>query len=75
MKFIELTGRQLRSLLTAEEMGEHDLAAAGVTDETIVRVNQQGDIEVRRPEGWDVIGGLLGDYEHRIRHASGLAWA
>jgi hypothetical protein len=75
MKFIELTGRQLRSLLTADELGQNDLAASGVQDETIVRVNQQGDIEVRRPEGWDVIGGLLGDFEQRITHTSGLNWA
>lgn len=75
MKFIELTGRQLRLLMTEEELRPNDLAAAGVHDETIVRVNQQGDIEVRRPEGWDVIGGLLGDFEHRLLHTSGLRWA
>ncbi len=75
MKFIELTGKQLRSLLTADELGQNDLASSGVKDETIVRVNQQGDIEVRRTEGWDVIGGLLGDFEQRITHTSGLNWA
>ncbi len=75
MKFIELTGRQLRLLLTEDELRPNDLAAAGVKDETIVRVNQQGDIEVRRPDGWDVIGGLLGDFEQRIVHTSGLRWA
>jgi hypothetical protein len=50
------------------------LAAAGITEETIVRVNAQGDIEVRRRDGWDVVGGLLGDYEERVRRLSGLDW-
>jgi hypothetical protein len=75
MKFIELTGKQLTGLMTPEEMGPHDLTASGVTDDSIVRVNQQGDIEVRRPDGWDVIGGLIGDYEHRLTACSGLRWA
>ena len=45
------------------------------TDNTIVRVNRQGDIEVRRPSGWDVIGGLLGEFDERIRKETGLDWA
>jgi hypothetical protein len=75
MKFIELTGKQLRGLMTPEELGPHDLSAAGVTDDSIVRVNQQGDIELRRPEGWDVIGGLIGDFEHRLTTSTGFGWA
>ena len=75
MRFIELTGKQLTGLLNPDELAPHDLSAAGVADETIVRVNQQGDIEIRRPEGWDVIGGLLGDYEHRLKTSTGLNWA
>jgi len=50
-------------------------AEVGVTDNSIVRVNQQGDIELRRPNGWDVIGGLLGDYEHRLTASTGYRWA
>jgi hypothetical protein len=50
-------------------------AAAGVNGRTIVRVNKQGDIEVRRPTGWDVIGGLLGDFDERVRRETGLDWA
>jgi hypothetical protein len=38
-------------------------------------VNQQGDIELRRPEGWDVIGGLIGDFEHRLTKCTGFRWA
>ena len=39
------------------------------------RVNPQGDIEVRRHDGWDVIGGLIGEFEHRVREETGLDWA
>jgi hypothetical protein len=75
MKFIELTGETLKGLLHAEEMHPGDLEAAGVTASTIVRVNQHGDIEVRRRDGWDVVGGLIGDFETRLRHQTKLDWA
>ena len=74
MKFIELTGKRL-SLVINEEISADDLTKAGVTDDTVVRVNQQGDIEVRRPKGWDLVGGLLGDFDHRLKQATGLDWA
>ena len=74
MKFIELTGKRL-SLVINDEISSDDLTKSGVTDETVVRVNQQGDIEVRRTNGWDLVGGLLGDYEQRLRQATGLDWA
>jgi hypothetical protein len=73
MKFIEMTGATLESMLDAKEFAE--LAGAGVNDQSIVRVNQHGDIEVRREAKWDVIGGLLGDYEERLKKQSGLEWA
>ena len=75
MKFIELTGAQLLAMLRADEGDPEDLRRAGLTDPTIVRVNQQGDIELRREKEWDVIGGLLGDYELRLREATGIDWA
>lgn len=75
MKFIEMTGKTLAAILTEDELRPHDLAAAGVTDETIVRINEHGDIEVRRPQRWDVIGGLLGNFESRIREKTGMDWA
>ncbi|MDX1943901.1 MAG: hypothetical protein SFU86_00725 [Pirellulaceae bacterium] len=74
MKFIELTGQTLKRLL-ADDQPNFDLGAAGVHDQTILRVNEQGDIEVRRRDKWDVIGGLLGDFDHRLRQESGLDWA
>ena len=75
MKFIEMTGATLREMLNTDEMEEKDLRAEGVDDKSIVRINEQGDIEIRRPPGWDVIGGLLGEFQGRIKKASGLEWA
>ncbi len=75
MPFIEMTGKTLDKLLVEDELHHDDLQAANVHDTTIVRVNPEGDIEVRRPEGWDVIGGLLGEFEQRVRQETGLDWA
>jgi hypothetical protein len=75
MKFIPLSGMTLKRVIAADEISPEALAAAGVSDESVVRINQQGDIEVRRAEGWDVIGGLLGDYEGRLERETGLKWA
>ena len=75
MKFIEMTGATLMHLLGPEDIKPEDLRASGLTDKCFVRVNLQGDIEVRRPDRWDVIGGLLGDFERRMKHETGLDWA
>jgi hypothetical protein len=75
MKFIEMTGKTLASILREDELRSSDLEAAGVEDDTIVRVNEHGDIEVRRPDRWDVIGGLLGNYLVRIKEITGMDWA
>ncbi len=75
MKFIEMTGKNLSRVISSDEIKEEELSAAGVSGDTIVRVNQQGDIEVRRAQGWDLVGGLLGDYEQRLKQATGLDWA
>lgn len=75
MSFIEMTGATLERIVADDELHHDDLAAAGVNGQTIVRVNRQGDIEVRRPSGWDVIGGLLGEFDERIRRETGLDWA
>ena len=75
MKFIEMTGENLSRVINSDEIKEEELSAAGVSGDTIVRVNQQGDIEVRRAQGWDLVGGLLGDYEQRLKKATGLDWA
>lgn len=75
MAFIEMTGKQLDKLLVEDELHHDDLVAAGVGDGTIVRVNREGDIEVRRPDGWEVVGGLIGEFDERIRKETGLDWA
>ena len=75
MRFIEMTGKTLKRLISSDELHAGDLESAGVEDDTIVRVNRQGDIEIRRAERWDVIGGLLGNYEQRIKLETGLDWA
>lgn len=75
MKFIEMTGETLEKIINDGEIHAKDLLAVGVNTHTIVRVNQHGDIEVRRPQRWDVIGGLLGNFEERIRKTTGFEWA
>lgn len=75
MSFIEMTGTTLERIVAEDELHQGDLAEAGVEASTIVRVNRQGDIEVRRHRGWDVIGGLLGEFETRVRQETGLDWA
>lgn len=75
MPFIEMTGATLDRIIAEDELHHDDLQSAGVNDGTIVRINPQGDIEVRRPEGWDVIGGLLGEFEDRVKKETGLEWA
>ncbi len=75
MKFIEMTGETLSQILNDGELHDSDFSAAGICDDSIVRVNEQGDIEVRRSLKWDVVGGLLGNFEERVRETTGLEWA
>ena len=75
MRFIEMTGNVLKRLVSDDELHAGDLASTGISDDTIVRINRQGDIEVRRTDRWDVIGGLLGNYEQRLKDETGLDWA
>lgn len=73
-KFIEMTGATLETMLSENEMKE--LSGSDiVNDQSIVRINQHGDIEVRREHKWDVIGGLLGDFEERLKKQTGFEWA
>ena len=75
MKFIEMTGSILAEVVDVSEGDLVDLHDAGIDDDTIVRVNEQGDVEVRRPDRWDVVGGLIGNFEDRLKEKSGLDWA
>ena len=74
-KFIEMTGSTLEQVINDGELHHSDLDEAGVNSGSIVRVNQHGDIELRRPHKWDVIGGLLGNFEERIKKTTGFEWA
>ena len=75
MKFLEMTGKTLAEIVKDDELHTSDLEAAGVDEHTIVRINEQGDIEIRQRERWAVIGGLLGDYIDRVKESTGLDWA
>jgi hypothetical protein len=74
MEFIEMSGGTLARVLSDDELSPEELARAGVSDESLVRINRQGDIEVRRAGSWEVIGGLLGNFEERVKRETGLDW-
>ena len=75
MEYIEMTGKTLLRLIDLTGLTVEDLRRAGVTDESLVRVTRLGDLEMRKPHKWDVIGGLLGEFDHKLRHETGLDWA
>ena len=75
MEFIEMTGKQLLDIAKEDGPNPEELSQIGVLDDSIVRINRQGDIEIRRANGWDLIGGLLGDFDHRLKRETGLDWA
>lgn len=72
-KFIEMSGKTLLRVINEQEL--EALHRLGVGDDSLVRVNLQGDIELRRADRWDVIGGMLGDFDVRVRQETGLDWA
>lgn len=75
MSFIEMQGKTLLALLSPDEIHPDELRSAGLDENSLVRINRQGDIELRIREGWDVIGGLIGDFEERVHAKTGLDWA
>jgi hypothetical protein len=75
MQFIEMSGRTLQRVVSDDELSPEQLAKIGVFDDSVVRVNRQGDIEIRRTASWDVVGGLLGNFEERVKRETGLDWA
>jgi hypothetical protein len=74
MQFIQISGKTLMRIVEGDELYPQELADLGVNDESVIRINPQGDIELRRADRWDVIGGLLGEYESRIKRETGLEW-
>ena len=75
MQFIEMSGKTLLEIVRSDGPSPDELADVGVTDQSIIRINVQGDIEIRRTGRWDVIGGLLGNFQDRVKEATGLDWA
>ncbi|HEX5446853.1 MAG TPA: hypothetical protein VFW87_23760 [Pirellulales bacterium] len=69
--FIELSGGALLRVVSDEEIPIDELRRLGVADDSLVRVNAEGDVELRRADRWDVIGGLLGDFAERLRRETG----
>ena len=74
MPFIEMSGKKLLDVVNDGGPSPEELARVGVAADSVVRVNPQGDIELRRTKGWDLIGGLLGDFERRLKDQTGLDW-
>ena len=74
MKFIEMTGQTLAAIVSDRELPSDGLGDAGVGDNSIVRINQHGDIEVRKANKWSIIGGLLGQFEVRVKEKTGFDW-
>ena len=74
MEFIEMSGGTLEEVVRDDEFSPEELAKVGVHQHSVVRINRQGDIEIRRAGSWDVIGGLLGNFEDRIKRKTGLNW-
>jgi hypothetical protein len=72
MKFVEITGATLLQLADADQVD--GLHAAGVEETSKIRINPQGDIEMLRGQSWSIIGGLLGDFQSRVRKLTGLDW-
>jgi hypothetical protein len=73
MKFVEISGETLLKLAGDDQIAE--LKAAGVDAHSKVRINPQGDIEIHQKGGWSIVGGLIGDYQNRIRRLTGLDWS
>lgn len=69
-----MSGKSLMRVLSEDELHPDELKNLGVTAESVLRINRQGDIELRREDRWDVIGGLLGEFESRIKRETGLEW-
>ena len=74
MKFIEMTGATLADIVNDNELHDQNLSGAGVNETSIVRINQHGDIEVRKSNKWAIVGGLLGQFESRVKEKTGFDW-
>ena len=74
MQFIELTGKMLLDVVNEGEVDFKQLHNAGVKGDSIVRINKFGEIELRQHDQWAMVGGLIGDFEERLKEMTGLDW-
>lgn len=75
MPFIELTGKTLLDVVTEGEIDVKQLHDAGVRGDSILRVNEHGEIELRSTHQWVLVGGLIGHFDDRLKKLTGLDWA
>ena len=73
-QFIELTGKILLDIVNEGEIDFKQLHDAGVSSDSIVRINKFGEIELRTKDQWTLVGGLIGNFEERLRELTGLDW-
>lgn len=74
MQFIELTGKTLLDVINEGEIDMRQLHQAGVNGDSILRINKFGEIELRNANEWIMVGGLLGNFEERLRKITKLDW-
>lgn len=74
MQFIELTGKTLLDVINEGEIDMRQLRQAGVNGDSILRINKFGEIELRNTSEWIMVGGLLGNFEERLRKITKLDW-
>jgi len=74
MQFIELTGKTLLDVINEGEIDMGELHRAGVNGDSILRINKFGEIELRTRNEWVMVGGLLGNFEERLRKITELDW-
>lgn len=74
-QFIELTGKTLLDIVNEGEIDLKQLHDSGVTGDSILRINRHGEIELRCKSQWQLVGGLIGNFEERLVNMTGLEWA
>ncbi len=74
MQFIELTGKTLLDVVNEGEIDMRQLHDSGVTGDSILRINKFGEIELRQSHEWVMVGGLIGNFDDRLRKITQLDW-
>ena len=74
MPFIELTGKTLLDVVNEGEVDLGELHSSGVIGDSILRINEHGEIELRCQHGWMLVGGLIGHFDDRLKKLTGLDW-